>query len=168
MKKTIVLLGLALAGVTSVQASGDYGPAIWRPVCSGKWYTSGYGHKFVVCHDMEGYYWSSIAYIQRCDVSVSIHYCVNGLKDNASDAAPGEVSQLVLEAYYAWHARCWNQHSYGTEHEGFVSNPAWFTDAMYNAAGLLQRHLCEKGGFAKDRNKKNRLSELSLFFGQNC
>jgi N-acetyl-anhydromuramyl-L-alanine amidase AmpD len=141
-----------LAGITSVQASGDYGPAIWRPVCSGKWYTSGYGHKFVVCHDMEGYYWSSIAYIQRCDVSVSIHYCVNGLQDTGTDAPAGEVSQLVSEAYYAWHAKCWNQYSYGTEHEGFVSNPAWFTDAMYNASGLLQRHLCDAHGIAKDRN----------------
>src|SRR5881394_3365083 len=66
-------------------ASTDYGPAIWRPVCDGKWYTTGSGHKFYVIHDMEGYYLTSISYMQRCDVSVSVHYAANGKKDNSSD-----------------------------------------------------------------------------------
>jgi hypothetical protein len=147
------LAGIALAASTgTMQASGDYGPAIWRPACSGKWYTSGNGHKFAVIHDMEGYYWSSMSYLNQCGVQASIHYCVNGKKDAASDPSAGEVSQCVSEAYYAWHANCWNTHSWGTEHEGFVSNPAWFTDALYNASADLQRHLADKAGFAKDRN----------------
>ena len=90
LKNSALILG-ALAGV-SAYASTDYGPAIYRPMsgCS-KWYTTGSGHKFVVCHDMEGYYLSSIAYLQRCDISVSVHYAVNGKVDNSSDAQPGEV-----------------------------------------------------------------------------
>ena len=64
----------------------------------------------------------------------------------------GEISQLVREAYYAWHAGCWNRHSLGVEHEGFVSNPAWFTEEMYQASALLFRHFADKFGFAKDRN----------------
>jgi N-acetyl-anhydromuramyl-L-alanine amidase AmpD len=134
------------------QASTDYAPAVWRQAYSGHWYTSGHGHKFVVCHDMEGYYASTISYFQRSSTQASIHYCVNGKKDSSTDYAAGEVTQMVREAYYAWHVLCWNTYCTGTEHEGFASNPAWYTDAMYNASGLLQRHLCDHYGIAKDRN----------------
>ncbi len=142
-------------------ASTDYGPAVDRMITCSKWYTSGYGKKFVVIHDMEGYYLTGISYLRRCDlnasggynVATSCHYVVNGLKDYASDAERGEVSQLVREANYAWHARCWNQYSLGTEHEGFASNPAWYTEEMYQASALLQRHLCDKFSIPKDRNR---------------
>jgi hypothetical protein len=111
--KTIVLAATLHLGV-SAYASTDYPPAIYRPMsgCS-KWYTTGSGHKFVVIHDMEGYYASCIGYLNRCDISTSVHYLVNGLKDTTSDYVAGEVGQQVREAYYSWHARCWNQHSFG-------------------------------------------------------
>src|SRR3954464_3821807 len=150
-KAGVLMLGM-MAGAFAANASTDYGPAIFRQAYSGHWYTSGHGHKFVVIHDMEGYYQSTISYLQRSSTSVSIHYCVNGKKDNTSDYPAGEVTQMVREAYYAWHARCWNTYSCGTEHEGFVRNPAWFTEAMYQSSSLLQRHLCDKFGIAKDRN----------------
>jgi hypothetical protein len=157
MKKntnTKVVAAVLCAGTVAniASASTDYGPAIWRPVCSGKWNTSGSGKKFYVIHDMEGYYLTGISYIQRCDISVSIHYAINGKVDTSSDAAPGEVSQLVSDVYYAWHARCWNNHSMGTEHEGFMNNPAWFTTQMYDASALLTSSKASKYGFAKDRN----------------
>ncbi|MDB6123755.1 MAG: N-acetylmuramyl-L-alanine amidase, negative regulator of AmpC, AmpD [Pedosphaera sp.] len=151
VKSTALSLGI-LAAASAAYASADYGPAIWRPAYSGHWYTSGNGHRFCVIHDMEGYYASTISYLQQSGTQVSIHYCVNGLKDNASDYPAGEITQMVLEANYAWHALCWNTYSVGTEHEGFVSNPAWFTTAMYNTSGLVQRHMCDKFGIAKDRN----------------
>jgi N-acetyl-anhydromuramyl-L-alanine amidase AmpD len=144
------------AGVLSVasmaNASADYAPAIWNQAYSGHWYTSGSGHKFAVIHDMEGYYLSTISYFKQSGTQASVHYCVNGLKDTSTDAPAGELTQMVLEANYAWHALCWNTHSVGTEHEGFASNPAWYTSAMYNTSGLLQRHLADHYGFAKDRN----------------
>src|SRR5689334_7072274 len=84
---------LALLGATTAQAQPDYPSAYWRPVYSGHWYTSGYGHKFHVVHDIEGYYWSSISYFQRSTTQASVHFWVNGKKDNSSDANPGEVSQ---------------------------------------------------------------------------
>src|SRR5204862_1770320 len=98
LKNSALILG-ALAGV-SAYASTDYGPAIYRPMsgCS-KWYTTGSGHKFVVCHDMEGYYASTISYLNNCSVTVSIHYMVNGLKDASSDYPAGEIDQQVREAY---------------------------------------------------------------------
>ncbi|MGI8967346.1 MAG: N-acetylmuramoyl-L-alanine amidase, partial [Limisphaerales bacterium] len=133
--------------------SSDYGPAIWNPPCNADYYTSGYGHKFHVIHDIEGYYLSTISYFKGCGyTSASIHSVVNGLKDSSSDAPAGEITQMVADANYAWHARCWNQHSTGTEHEGFASNPAWYTDAQYQASAGITANLSAKFGWAKDRN----------------
>ncbi|MDB6024974.1 MAG: metallophosphoesterase [Verrucomicrobiales bacterium] len=150
-KSSALVLGIFAAAI-SAEASGDYGPAVWRPCCNGKWYTTGNGKKFYVEHDMEGYYLSAIAYLNQCGVSASVHYAVNGKQDTGSDAPPGEVSQMVADIYYAWHASCWNQSSMGTEHEGFANNPAWYTEAMYQASALLTRAKADKYGFAKDRN----------------
>jgi len=47
---------------------------------------------------------------------------------------------------------CWNEYMFGTEHEGFVSTPAWYSEAMYQASAGLQRHLCNTYNIAKDRN----------------
>jgi N-acetyl-anhydromuramyl-L-alanine amidase AmpD len=155
---------LSLQTITA-SAQPDYAPAIWSPAYSGHWYTTGKGHKFVVIHDMEGYYLDTISYFKLANQGTgqaSIHYCVNGLKNGsdedghnenrANDRPAGEITQMVREQYYAWHARCWNQWSFGTEHEGFVSSPAWYTEAQYQASALLQRHLCENWAIAKDRN----------------
>jgi N-acetylmuramoyl-L-alanine amidase len=152
LMKSMLLTAGVVAGATAAHASTDYGPAIWRQAYSGHWYTSGNGHKFVVCHDMEGYYLSTISYFQQSGTQASIHYCINGKQDSGSDAPAGELTQMVREAYYAWHVLCWNTYCAGTEHEGFASNPAWYTDAMYNTSGLLQRHLCDHYGIPKDRN----------------
>ncbi len=143
-----------LAGIAApmaMQASTDYGPAIWKWVAC-NYSTSGYGHSFCVIHDMEGYYASSMSYLSHCSTSASIHYGVNGKKDSSTDNPAGEIAQAVREAYYAWHARCWNHYMWGTEHEGFSSNPAWYTDAMYTSTIGLQKHLIEKAGKPKDRN----------------
>ncbi len=147
-----VLPVAVLTGITAARASTDYGPAIWNQAYPGHWYTTGVAHQFVVCHDMEGYYLATISYFQQASTSASVHYCINGLKDNSNDHPAGEITQMVRESYYAWHVLCWNTHTLGTEHEGFVSNPAWYTDAMYNASGLLQRHLCDTWGILRDRN----------------
>lgn len=142
----------ALATVSTAQASSDYGPAIWRSAYPGHWYTSGYGKKFYVIHDMEGYYWGTISYFQQSGTQASVHYCTNAKVDTSSDSPPGEITQMVADVNYAWHVGCWNQHCMGTEHEGFASNPAWYTDAQYNASAPLTKSKCEKYGFAKDRN----------------
>ena len=169
-KKFVLFLVVVLWLCPSSRASTDYGPAIDRPMSCTKWYTTGNGHHFCVIHDMEGYYWSSISYLNRCDqntngsynVSASIHYLVNGLQNGSdedghnenypADPAAGEISQSVREANYAWHALCWNRWSWGTEHEGFVSSPAWYTEAMYVASAGLQRHLMLQTSDPIDRN----------------
>jgi hypothetical protein len=155
----------------TLQAQPDYPSAHWvPPTTCNKYYTSGNGHKFCVIHDMEGYYLSSVSYLNRCDkntnnaynVSASIHYCVNGLQDgldedghgadDLDDAPMGDITQCVRDVNYAWHALCLNTWSYGTEHEGFVSSPIWYTDAMYQSSAALQRYLCNKSAIPKDRN----------------
>lgn len=138
----------AAAFALSSQASTDYGPAVWNPLPN--YYTSGYGHKFLVIHDIEGYYAS--LYSVLSSKGLSVHYAVNSKQDATSDAPAGEVMQFVRDANYAIHARCWNQHSTGTEHEGFASNPAWYTETMYQASAGLQRHLCSAYSLPKDRN----------------
>src|SRR5258706_9288631 len=93
LMKSSALTCSAIAAALSANASSDYGPATWRPACSGHYYTSGNGHKFHVCHDMEGYYASTISYLQGCSVTVSIHYCCNGKQDASTDYAPGDLTQ---------------------------------------------------------------------------
>jgi N-acetyl-anhydromuramyl-L-alanine amidase AmpD len=151
--RNLTLAAGAFAAASS-QASTDYGPAIWHPICNANWYSSGSGHKFFVIHDMEGYYASTINWFDNCSMSsASVHFAVNGKKDATSDAPEGEITQLgVRTAQYAWHATCWNQHSLGTEHEGFASNPAWYTDAMYQTSADCVHAMADAFGFAKDRN----------------
>jgi hypothetical protein len=152
VEKILYLFGaLALTPLLAL-AQPDYAPALWQPAYPDHWYTTGSPHSFCVIHDMEGYYASTISYFQQSGTQASIHYCVNGLKDNASDAPAGEITQMVREQYWAWHVLCWNRYTYGTEHEGFVSNPAWYTEAMYQASAGLQRHLCATTSIPIDRN----------------
>src|SRR2546429_2246516 len=97
---------------------------------------------------MEGYYLSAISTLRSCSTTVSVHYAVSG----GHDVAAGQITQMIRDANYAWHVGCWNKYMFGTEHEGFAANPAWFTDAMYNATIPLQNHLAAAGGIPKDRN----------------
>ena len=112
---------------------------------------------------MEGYYLDSISYLNRCDtntngvynVDASVYYLVNGLQNGTdnlghaenhpNDPVAGDITQSVRESDYAWHVRCWNDYMFGTEHEGFVSTPAWYSEAMYQASAGLPaasvRHL---------------------------
>jgi len=52
---------------------------------------------------------------------------------------------MVREAYKAWHVGSENPYTIGTEHEGFVSDPAWYTTAMYNSSAALARDIVNSG-----------------------
>jgi hypothetical protein len=152
--RTLALAAAPSADPLKTAATPDYPDARWVPGKAGYYYTTGNGKQFVVVHDMEGYYASVLSYFQTLSDgrSVSIHYCVNGLQDSPSDYPPGDIAQMVEEQFYAWHAVCLNTWSIGIEHEGFASNPVWFTPEMYLASGRLIKYLCEKHGIPKDRN----------------
>ena len=164
LREFLTVSAFAAAGFAglSAYASTDYGPARWMGVCgasesstSGNWYTTGFGKRFIVIHDIEGYYQGFIYNSRHCIGRAgeeSVHYSTNGKQDSGDPYAPGDMAQMVRDKYYAWHARCWNQYSMGNEHEGFVSNPAWFTEAMYQASSAWARSKCNKYGIPKDRN----------------
>ena len=159
---------LLIFGLATAQAQPDYPPALWNQAYPGHWYTSGNGHFFCVIHDMEGYYEATISYFQQptqggTNSYASVYYCVNGIyngKDTAhsqtgdtpADGLAGEITQMVREQYWAWHVLCWNTYMFGTEHEGFVDSPVWYTEQMYQASAGLQRHLCVNYSIPIDRN----------------
>jgi hypothetical protein len=66
-------------------------------------------------------------------------------------SSDGDVTQTVRDVDTAYHARSANASSIGIEHEGYVSDPSWFTDAMYRSSAALTRHLCDRHGIPKTR-----------------
>lgn len=92
---------------------------------------------------MQGYYAGTISWFRNPSSNVSAHYCLR--------SSDGDITQMVRNKDVAWHAGNWNNRSIGLEHEGFVSNPAWYTTAMYNASAALTRHICNTYGLAKNR-----------------
>src|SRR5207249_8035230 len=116
--RLLVLLLMTVSGLAPALAQPDYPTAHWVPPSCTKWYTSGNGHHFCVIHDMEGYYYSSISYLNNCSVSASVYYLCHSDYDTTEGAPLGDITQSVREAYYAWHVGCWNTWMFGTEHEG--------------------------------------------------
>ncbi|MTE18832.1 N-acetylmuramoyl-L-alanine amidase [Streptomyces sp. TRM43335] len=125
--------------------STDYPPARWVAAHSSN-YTPGRSSSIthVVVHVTQGSYAGSISWFRNPDSDVSAHYVIR--------SSDGEVTQTVRDRDTAWHARSGNAYSIGIEHEGYVDNPAWFTDAMYRSSAALTRHLCDRHGIPKDRS----------------
>ena len=100
----------------------------------------------IVIHTMQGSYSGSIAWFQNSAAQASAHYCVR--------SSDGEVTQTVREADIAWHAGNWtyNTRSIGIEHEGFIDDPSWYTDAMYAGSAALTRDIIARTGVVADRD----------------
>ncbi len=115
--------------------SADYGPAIWAPSPN---YSSrnGTAVREVVIHTCQGGYSGCVSWLRNTAANASAHYVVR--------SSDGQISQLVREANKAWHARSHNPYSIGIEHEGFVNNPSWYTNAMYNASAGIVRNACAR------------------------
>jgi N-acetylmuramoyl-L-alanine amidase len=60
---------------------------------------------------------------------------------------------MVHEKDIAWHAGNWdvNTRSIGIEHEGFIDDCTWNTDAMYRSSALLVAHLAARYSIPVDR-----------------
>lgn len=102
--------------------------------------------KYIVIHDMEGYYQDSIDWFQNPNSQTSAHYLVR--------SSDGEVTQMVPTKDVAWHAGNWytNMHSIGVEHEGFEAQGAtWYSEAMYQSSARLVRYLAAKYHIPLDR-----------------
>jgi len=99
----------------------------------------------IVVHFVQGSFSSAINWFLDPNASASAHYTVR--------SSDGFVGQSVHEEDIAYHAGWWdyNRTSVGIEHEGYVSDPSWFTDAMYRSSAKLSAYLCKKYGIPIDR-----------------
>ncbi|MEU7991596.1 N-acetylmuramoyl-L-alanine amidase, partial [Streptosporangium canum] len=97
----------------------------------------------IVIHVTQGSYAGTISWFQNPAAQVSAHYVVR--------SSDGDVTQMVREKDRAWHARDWNSRSVGIEHEGYVNDASWFTDAMYRSSAALTRNVADRYGIPKDR-----------------
>ncbi|MEU9510067.1 N-acetylmuramoyl-L-alanine amidase, partial [Micromonospora sp. NPDC048170] len=122
----------------------EYAPARWISAYGGN-YAAGRSSRIttVVVHVTQGSYAGTVSWFQNPSAGVSAHYVVK--------SSNGEITQMVREGDTAYHARSANPYSVGIEHEGYVDNPAWFTDAMYRSSAALTRYLCDKYGLPKNR-----------------
>lgn len=129
----------------SIQST-DYGPAIWNAAASCNYSTSrGAAVSAVTIHDIEGSYAGAISWFQNCQASVSAHYVVR--------SSDGQMTQMVLEAYKAWHVGSENPYTIGVEHEGYASQSGWYTIAMYNSTANLVKDICNNSGYGIDPNR---------------
>ncbi len=133
----------------STGASLDYPSATYYPAAPSNYSaanrpTSDPINKIVI-HVTQETYEDTIAIFQDPSSNVSAHYTVR--------SADGAVAQSVREEDIAWHAGNWNYNvtSIGIEHEGWVSEPSWFTEEMYRSSAQLAAYLAGKYNIPIDR-----------------
>jgi hypothetical protein len=92
---------------------------------------------YIVIHDTEGSWDTTLKLIQD-PTYVSWNYTIR--------SQDGHVDQHVLAKDVAWHAGNWyiNSRSIGIEHEGFLAQAGWYTEAMYRSSAKLVRYLAAK------------------------
>lgn len=121
-----------------VAKSNEYGPALWNPAPTCNYSSrSGTAISAITIHTIQGSYAGAISWSQNCNSNVSFHYVIR--------SSDGQVTQMVLEANKAWHVGSENPYTIGYEHEGFVNDPVWYTQAMYNASADLSRDIVSSG-----------------------
>jgi hypothetical protein len=140
---------IGAAASTARAASPDYGGANWVPASTSNFTASSRPSSYVpnriVIHVAEGSYAGTIRYFQNPSAQASSHFVVR--------SGDGAVTQVVREQDVAWHAGNWdyNTRSIGIEHEGFVNNPSWFTDAMYRSSAQLVATMVRRFSIPIDR-----------------
>jgi N-acetylmuramoyl-L-alanine amidase-like protein len=136
----------------SIQAV-DYPGAIWNAACTCN-YRVGRTKAIttIVIHVTQGSYAGTISWFKNSAAQVSAHYVIR--------SSDGQVTQMVAEKDTAWHVGSENPYTIGIEHEGFVDQPSWFTDAMYRSSAAVTRNIAERRGIPKDRAHIKGHSEL--------
>jgi N-acetylmuramoyl-L-alanine amidase len=119
---------------------GDYGnfDLASRP-------SHGLGVDYVVIHDTESSFGSTLNEFENPFAYVSAHYVVR--------SSDGLVAQMVPTSDVAWHAGNWyvNTHAVGIENEGYATDPSYFTDSLYQSLARLTRYVADKYGVPLDR-----------------
>ena len=118
--------------------TAEYGPALWvaTPICN---YSSRNGTAIsaVTIHTIQGTYAGAISWAQNCSAGVSYHYVVR--------SSDGQVTQMLLETDKGWHVGSENPYTIGIEHDGYVSDPSWYTTALYTSSADLCRDITQSG-----------------------
>ncbi|MBA0052424.1 N-acetylmuramoyl-L-alanine amidase [Streptomyces sp. AJS327] len=139
----------ALARPRSASKAAAYPELEWIPASPSNYTVSNrpseYPINYVVIHVTQGKYDGTISWFQNPSAQVSAHYVVR--------SEDGHIAHMVDEKDVGWHAGNWdyNTRSVGIEHEGFIDDPAWFTDAMYEQSALLTKAICDNHGIPKTR-----------------
>jgi len=99
---------------------------------------------YIVIHDTEADWATTLGLISDPKY-VSWNYTIR--------SQDGHVDQHVLAKNVAWHAGNWyvNARSIGVEHEGFLAQSGWYTEAMYRSSAKLVRYLAAKYQIPLDR-----------------
>ncbi len=127
---------LQAGGVVTLREGVDYPGAVWEPAASCNFGERAEPITAVVIHDTEGSFAGSLSWFQNCQAGSSAHYLIR--------SSDGYIVQLVRESDKAWHARDANRYSIGIEHEGYASNPDYYTDTMYKTSAALVRNICDR------------------------
>lgn len=118
--------------------STQYAPAIWNPAATCNFSSrNGVAISAITIHTVQGTYAGCISWFQNCSASVSAHYVIR--------SSDGQVTQMVDEVNKAWHVGSENPYTIGYEHEGYVNNASWYTQAMYNSSADLSRDIINSG-----------------------
>ena len=132
------VLGNGQNYVVNTNKSTEYTPAIWNPAPTCNFSSrSGTPISAITIHTIQGTYAGAISWSQNCASSVSFHYVVR--------SSDGQITQMVLEADKGWHVGSENPYTIGYEHEGYVDNPVWYTQAMYTNSADLSRDIINSG-----------------------
>lgn len=99
----------------------------------------------IIVHVTQGSFASAVKWFQDPLAKVSAHYTVR--------SSDGFIAQSVREKDIARHAGNWsyNQTSIGIEHEGYMDDPEYFTEAMYRSSAKLAAYLVHKYSIPADR-----------------
>ncbi|MCL4540016.1 MAG: Ig-like domain-containing protein [Bacteroidetes bacterium] len=97
---------------------------------------------FVIIHDTEGPFASSVSWLQNPVAQASAHYVIR--------SSDGYIDQLVHEKDEAWAVLCWNPITLNIEHEGYVAQPQYFTEAMYESSARLTAFMCQEYDIPED------------------
>ncbi|MFF5336492.1 N-acetylmuramoyl-L-alanine amidase [Streptomyces sp. NPDC013181] len=143
------LLPASVRAAAATTGATDYPAAHWVPASTSNYTVSSrpsaYPVGYVVIHVTQETFSETISIFQNPAKKVSAHYVVR--------SGDGYIDQCVREKDIAWHAGNWdyNTRSIGIEHEGWVDQPAYFTNPLYEKSALLTASICDRYGIPKDR-----------------
>lgn len=135
---------------SSTAAAADKPPVTWYPAHSNNFTSanrpSSNPINTIVIHVTQGSWSSALNWFQNPNAGVSAHYTVR--------SSDGRIGQSLADANIGWHAGNWsvNETSIGIEHEGYVDDPSWFTEELFDASARLAAFLCTEYGIPIDRN----------------